>query len=86
MEPDRDDFLFMTAIPWVSFTAFVHPVPLDPPDSVPRFAWGRFREEGDSAVLPLNIQAHHALVDGIHVARFYERVQEGIAGSEGPSV
>ena len=75
LEPDRDDFLFMTAIPWVSFTGFVHPVPLDPPDSVPRFAWGRFRERDGRVVLPLNVQAHHALVDGIHVGRFYECVQ-----------
>jgi len=86
VEPDRDDFLFMTAIPWISFTAFVHPAPLDPPDYVPRFAWGRFEEEGDRIVLPLNIQAHHGLVDGIHVARFYERVLERIAGAKGPSV
>ena len=37
-EPDRDDFLFMTSLPWIAFTAMVHPVPLDPPESVPRFA------------------------------------------------
>ncbi|MGB2983848.1 MAG: chloramphenicol acetyltransferase [Candidatus Bipolaricaulia bacterium] len=75
---DRDDFLYITVIPWVSFTGFVHPVPLDPPDSVPRMAWGRFREDGGRIIMPLNIQAHHALVDGIHVGRFYELVQERI--------
>jgi chloramphenicol O-acetyltransferase type A len=76
LEPDRDDFLFMTAIPWVSFTAMVHPVPLDPPSSVPRFAWGRFRDASDRVVLPLNVQAHHALVDGIHIGRFFGAVQD----------
>ena len=25
--PGRDDLLFMTAIPWVPFTSFAHPVP-----------------------------------------------------------
>jgi chloramphenicol O-acetyltransferase type A len=77
-EPCRDDFLYVTVIPWVSFTSFVHPVPLDPPCSVPRIAWGRFEEKGDRIVLPLNVQVHHALVDGIHVGRFYELVQERI--------
>jgi len=86
LEPDRDDFLFMTAIPWVSFTGFVHPVPLDPPDSVPRFAWGRFHEQDGRIVLPLNVQAHHALVDGIHVGRFYECVQEFLDVDPSPSV
>ena len=41
----RDDLLFMTAIPWVSFTSFMHPLKL-PVDSVPRFAWGKFFEDG----------------------------------------
>jgi chloramphenicol O-acetyltransferase type A len=75
-EPDRDDLLFMTTLPWVSFTAVVHPVPLDPPDSVPRIAWGRFRIVGRRVLLPLNIQAHHALVDGIDIGRFFQGVGE----------
>ncbi len=81
-EPDRDDLLFMTTLPWVSFTAVVHPVPLDPPDSIPRIAWGRFRKEGRRVFLPLNVQAHHALVDGIDVGRFFSRVGEICAGRE----
>lgn len=74
-EPDREDFLFMTALPWVSFTGFFHPMTLDPTDSVPRFAWGRFTEENGRTTIPLNIQAHHALVDGMHVGAFYGKVE-----------
>jgi len=74
-EPGRDDFLFMTAIPWVSFTSMIHPVPLSPPDSVPRIAWGRFRTEGERMPMPLSLHAHHGLVDGIHVGRFFKGVQ-----------
>jgi chloramphenicol O-acetyltransferase type A len=81
-EPDRDDLFFMTTIPWVSFTALVHPVPLDPPDSVPRIAWGRFREQGRRVLLPLNVQAHHALVDGIDVGRFFAGAEEIVAGAD----
>jgi chloramphenicol O-acetyltransferase type A len=33
----RDDLLFMTAIPWVSFTSFMHPLKF-PVDAIPRFA------------------------------------------------
>ncbi len=75
-EPDRDDLLYMTTLPWVSFSGLVHPVPLDPPDSVPRIAWGRFRTRGRHVELPLNVQAHHALVDGIDVGRFFSRAEE----------
>jgi chloramphenicol O-acetyltransferase type A len=75
-EPGRDDLLYMTAIPWLSFTSLTHPINLDPVDSVPRIAWGKFFEEGQFLKMPLNVQAHHALIDGIHVARFYEAVQD----------
>lgn len=75
-EPGRDDYLFMTAIPWVSFTSFLHPLHLQPPDSVPRFAWGKFFEDGGCLKMPLAVQGHHALMDGIHVGRFYAAVQD----------
>ena len=74
-EPGRDDYLFMTAIPWISFTSLVHPVQLSPADSVPRIAWGRYFGQGEGLQMPLNLQAHHALIDGIHAGRFYEKVQ-----------
>jgi chloramphenicol O-acetyltransferase type A len=74
--PGRDNVLYMTAIPWVSFTSFMHPLQLYPADSVPRFAWGKFFEEGDSLRMPLSVQGHHALMDGLHVGRFYAEVQE----------
>lgn len=75
-EPGRDDFLYMTSIPWVSFTAFMHPLHLHPVDSVPRFAWGKFFEEGEVLKMPLNAQGHHALMDGLHMGKFYSEVQE----------
>ena len=75
-EPGQDDLLFMTAIPWVSFTSFMHPLHLHPVDSVPRFAWGKFFEDGKFLKMPLSVQGHHALMDGIHVGRFYAKVQD----------
>lgn len=70
-----DSMLFMSSIPWVSFTSFMHPLKLMPGDSVPRFAWGKFREEGSKIVMPLSVQGHHALMDGLHVGLFYEEFQ-----------
>jgi len=75
-EPGRDDLLYMTAIPWVSFTSLMHPLDLDPVDSVPRLAWGKFFEDGECLKMPLSVQAHHALMDGIHMGRFYTKVQD----------
>lgn len=74
--PNRDDLLFMTSLPWVSFTSFTHPMRLHPADSIPRFAWGKYFEQGGLLKMPLSVQGHHALMDGIHMGRFYAEVQE----------
>jgi chloramphenicol O-acetyltransferase type A len=66
----------MTAIPWVSFTSFMQPMHLQPADSVPRFAWGKFFKDGAFLKLPLSVQGHHALMDGVHVGKFYAKVQD----------
>lgn len=75
-EPGQDNVLYISAMPWVSFTSFAHPMRLHPTDSIPRFAWGKIFEEGGSLKMPLCVQGHHALMDGIHLGRFYANVQE----------
>lgn len=75
-ERERDNRLYMTAIPWVSFTSFMHPLAMFPVDSVPRFAWGKFFEDGDALKMPLSVQGHHALMDGLHMGRYFAKVQD----------
>lgn len=70
-----DAVLFMSSIPWVSFTSFHHPLRLAPADSVPRFAWGKYRQEGGAVKMPLSVQGHHALMDGLHLGIFYREFQ-----------
>jgi len=74
--PEKDDVLYMSPIPWVSFTSFTHPMQLHPADSVPRFAWGKYFKESDTLKMPLSVQGHHAIMDGIHMGRFYEKLQD----------
>ena len=74
--PEKDDVLYMTSIPWVSFTSFTHPMQFHPADSIPRFAWGKSFQENDTWKMPLSVQGHHAVMDGIHMGRYYEMVQD----------
>ncbi len=76
VDTEKDDVLYMTSIPWVSFTSFIHPMQLHPGDSVPRFAWGKSFNESGTLKMPLGVQGHHAVMDGIHMGRFYEKVQD----------
>ena len=78
-EPGRDDYLFMSPLPWISFTSVQHAMRYHPHDSVPRISWGKFFESGGRTMMPLSLQVHHALVDGVHVGRFFECVEAAAA-------
>ena len=79
---DNDDVVYMSPIPWVSFTSFTHPMPSHAGDSIPRFAWGKYFEEGGALKMPVAVQGHHAVMDGIHMGRFYEHLQDDLRHPE----
>ena len=71
----RDDFLYITCLPWISFTHMSHTISLNRDDAVPRISWGKYFREGDKLMLPFSVQVHHALVDGIHIGQYLEKLQ-----------
>lgn len=75
-EEGRDDFIFMSAMPWISFTSVMHPMHYHPVDSVPRIAWGKYQDQGDKINMPVALQAHHALVDGVHAGQFFQLLEK----------
>ncbi len=72
----RDDLVYITCIPWISFTHLSHTINLKKDDSVPRISWGKYYREGDRVLLPYSVQVHHALADGIHVGKHVTVLQE----------
>ena len=74
-EEDESGMIFLSAVPWVTFTQCIQPVPC-PGDSNPRIVTGRYMKEGGKTLMPLHIQCNHALVDGFHLAEFYRIFQE----------
>ena len=72
------DKLFISSLPWVSYTALVQPVP-QPADSHPRISWGRYFLQEGRTLLPVSILCHHALVDGLHLAAFYQALDRELA-------
>lgn len=73
------ELVFVSSLPWVSFSSLIQPVPLSPPDSNPRITFGRYREEHGRILLPVSLLANHALVDGIHISAFFKAFEEAIA-------
>ncbi len=77
-----DDAIHFTTLPWVSFTSFSHARNWKTEDSVPKIAFGKFVNETDRVLLPISVEVHHALVDGVHVGRFFTRLEEALANPE----
>ena len=72
----RDDLIYITCIPWISFTSISHTISLDKDDAVPRISWGKYYREGEKTLLPFSLQVSHIFVDGLHLARYFGELQK----------
>lgn len=75
----RDDLVYLSCLPWLSFSSMTHPVHPSAGDSVPRIAWGRIHKHDGRLILPINLQLHHGLADGRHVAQFMQALKKALA-------
>lgn len=78
-DPQPDDWIFLSCAPWVSFTGLTHPVDVKSQDSFPRLAWGKVFARDGREWMPFNVQLHHGLADGRHVAQLVKRLEAVIA-------
>lgn len=70
--PERPDVIHYSALPWFSFTGLSHPRNFGDGDSIPKISFGKIFERQNKSYLPLSVQVHHGLIDGVHVGRFVE--------------
>jgi chloramphenicol O-acetyltransferase type A len=75
-QPDEQAFLHFTTLPWVHFTSFSHARNWGREDAVPKISFGRADAEGARLMMPLSVEVHHALMDGLHLGRFVQRFEE----------
>lgn len=78
-EDEVESMYFVSTLPWVHYTEMIQPV-AGGEESNPRITWGKF--EADHAgrlMMPVSLLAHHALVDGVHLAGFYANLQAELA-------
>ena len=79
---DGDDRIHFTVLPWVSFTSFAHARNRTRAVSVPKIAFGKFVRDNERTHLPTSVEVHHAMMDGLHVGRFFNRMEEVLAKPE----
>lgn len=71
----QEDAIHFAILPWIHFTNLRNAYDSKARCSTPKIIFGKFEAHENRLVLPVAIEAHHALVDGIHVAQFLEEVQ-----------
>lgn len=71
----RDDLVYFSSLPWVSFTSLSNEMDADPDDSIPRVTWGKFEEREGRWRLPYSVQLNHRLLDGWHLGELIRGIE-----------
>ena len=67
-----------SVIPWIAFTSFKHAKNFNNQDSIPKLTFGKISKENNVMKMPLSVAVNHALVDGLHVGQYFEKMQNRI--------
>lgn len=70
------NLIYYSCAPTIECTCITNPGMSDPDDAIPRINWGRYTEREGRMLLNVSITVNHRFVDGFHVGRFVNRVQE----------
>lgn len=73
-----ENIFYISSFPWISFTGLNLTFYKSPDYLLPIFTIGKYFEENGKILLPLAIQAHHAVCDGFHVARFVKELVDAM--------
>ncbi|MGL4228005.1 MAG: CatA-like O-acetyltransferase [Tannerellaceae bacterium] len=74
-DSERIDTIHFSSLPWIDFTGLTHARNYKTNDSIPKISVGKVHAEGEKKRMPIQINVHHGLVDGIHIANFLDRAQ-----------
>ena len=81
--PDpRMNFLYVSAVPWFSFTGIQNALTDRHRIQIPIVVFGKFSPTADGELtLPISVQGHHGLIDGLHIAQFLEAFRKAITAT-----
>jgi len=79
---EGQDLIRFSVLPWFDFTSISHARDFSVPDTAPKITFGKITEGGGRYTMPVSIHVHHALADGLHVARFVEQWEQYMKAPE----
>lgn len=79
VEPSEegDDLIYLSCVPNVDLLGIATSRSNHPDDSIPRVTWGRYRtDDRGRMTLGMALEVNHRLIDGYHVGRFVQALEE----------
>ena len=78
LEPKKGvvDIIFHSVVPWISFTSIKHARNEGKMDSIPKIVFGKYFQQGDEWMLPVSVEANHAMMDGFHVGQYFNNLEK----------
>lgn len=72
----RKDVIHYSSVPWIRFTSLKNEACFSIKDSIPKISTGKCTEENGRFIMPVSVSVHHALMDGLHVGQFFEKLEQ----------
>lgn len=72
---EEDAIIQFSSLPWINYTSLEMELNLNADDSVPKITWGKYEKINKEILLPFSIQVNHRLIDGIHVAKLINNLE-----------
>ncbi|MDD3414547.1 MAG: CatA-like O-acetyltransferase [Lachnospiraceae bacterium] len=76
--PLGNDVFQFSPMPWVSYTHISHTNSGKKDNATPLFDWGKYFEREGKMILPFSVQVHHSFVDGIHIGKLVDSLQQDL--------
>lgn len=73
---NKNNTILCSVLPWLHFTSFSHAQKQIEHDSMPRIVMGKYKSIHNEIAMPVSVEVHHALVDGLHVGQYFEKLQQ----------
>ncbi len=74
--PMANDIYQFSPFPWVSYTHISHTDSGKKENATPLFDWGKFYEKDQRILMPFSVQVHHSFVDGVHIGKLAQKLQD----------
>lgn len=73
--PLGNDVFQFSPMPWVTYTHISHTNSGKKDNATPLFDWGKYFDRDGRKKIPFSVQVHHSFVDGIHIGKLVDSLQ-----------